>query len=200
MTQTKANITAAFILVFGGIFAIAYKILGADFGSFLIWLGIFALFSLIGAPLAARIFESFPDGGWIFSKPIALLLAALPIWILSYLKIVPFKWLFLVIFVVIAAAISYLVGKPRKVLEFIKNDRSFILILSQEALFAAVLLIWTFARGLRPEIYGIEKFMDYGFVMSMLRADYLPPADMWLPEVPLTTIISGSTYMPLLSS
>src|SRR5258708_38797604 len=30
-----------------------------------------------------------------------------------------------------------------------------------------------------PDIHGLEKYMDYGFVNSILRSQYFPPKDMW---------------------
>ena len=35
-----------------------------------------------------------------------------------------------------------------------------------------------------PDIHGLEKFMDFGFLNSILRSDYFPPKDMWY--TPLT--------------
>ena len=40
-------------------------------------------------------------------------------------------------------------------------------------------MVWVFVRGYQPEIGGLEKFMDYGFVNSILRSEYFPPQDMW---------------------
>ena len=35
-------------------------------------------------------------------------------------------------------------------------------------------LLWTYFAGFRPAAYGTEKFMDYGFMMAMMRSDTLP--------------------------
>ena len=44
----------------------------------------------------------------------------------------------------------------------------------------AATAILCYYKGFSPIINGQEKFMDYGFVMSMLRNDELPANDMWL--------------------
>ena len=44
----------------------------------------------------------------------------------------------------------------------------------------AALLFWSFIRAHEPSIHGLEKFMDFGFVNSILRSDYFPPKDLWL--------------------
>jgi len=49
----------------------------------------------------------------------------------------------------------------------------------EELLFLAALVFWSYIRGLQPDIQGLEKFMDYGFVNSILRSKFFPPADMW---------------------
>jgi len=53
-------------------------------------------------------------------------------------------------------------------------------ILIEEALFLIVLTFWTYIRSFAPDINGLEKFMDFGFVNSILRSTYFPPKDMWL--------------------
>ncbi|MCX6725752.1 MAG: DUF2298 domain-containing protein, partial [Candidatus Shapirobacteria bacterium] len=50
----------------------------------------------------------------------------------------------------------------------------------EETLFFICLTVWSFIRGFQPEIHGLEKFMDFGFVNSLLRSQFFPPADMWL--------------------
>ncbi len=45
--------------------------------------------------------------------------------------------------------------------------------------FLLLLILAVFIRGFKPEAYGTEKFMDYGFMTSMMRADYMPPEDFW---------------------
>ena len=51
--------------------------------------------------------------------------------------------------------------------------------LVEELLFFTVFLIFVYIRAFKPEAYGTEKFMDYGFMTSMMRSDYMPPQDFW---------------------
>ena len=53
------------------------------------------------------------------------------------------------------------------------------IILFEELLFFAALAFWAFIRGFQPNIIGLEKFMDFGFVNSILRSKFFPPKDMW---------------------
>ncbi len=48
-----------------------------------------------------------------------------------------------------------------------------------ESVFFLTLLAWSWLRGFQPNIYGLEKFMDFGFLNSLLRSHWLPPLDPW---------------------
>ncbi len=48
-----------------------------------------------------------------------------------------------------------------------------------ETAFALALLFWAFARGLKPELDSLEKFMNVGFMNSLWRTSWLPGLDMW---------------------
>jgi len=52
----------------------------------------------------------------------------------------------------------------------------------EETVFASSLLFWSFARGLKPLLDSLEKPMDYGFMMSLMRTDFLPAKDMWFSQ------------------
>jgi uncharacterized membrane protein len=53
------------------------------------------------------------------------------------------------------------------------------IIVFEEIVFFVALVFWVFVRSNLPEINGLEKFMDFGFLNSILRSDYFPPKDMW---------------------
>ena len=130
-------------------------------------------------PLTSRLFGKFRDGGWIFSKSIGIFVSGYLYWLLSCGKILKFTSFncIMVLFVCIlinAAAGYYLYKKDKKL-----PNVSWKLIAIEEVLFFAVYAFWSYAICFRPEAYGTEKFMDYAFMTSMMRADYLPPVDPW---------------------
>ncbi|MBI3984366.1 MAG: hypothetical protein HY344_00275 [Candidatus Levybacteria bacterium] len=138
------------------------------------------VFLIIGAlffPITSILFKNFKDKGYIFGKTIGIALISYSVFILSFLKIFKFSFseiifvLFLFLFLNL-----YLLRKIdfRKILK-----ESLRLIIIEEALFLLALIFWSFIRGNMPNINGLEKFMDFGFVNSILRSDYFPPKDMW---------------------
>jgi uncharacterized membrane protein len=151
----------------------------SDFYFILYWWALIMGLGIIFLPLTYLFFNKFWDKGYIFSKLIGILLVSYTIWILGSLKILPFTaqalWL-----VILAGVIGniYLVKKSLVTgAELHKNWRIFIF---EEILFFLALVLWSYVRGFQPDIQGLEKFMDYGFVNAILRSRFFPPADMWL--------------------
>ena len=63
----------------------------------------------------------------------------------------------------------------------------------------------SYVRSNLPDIHGLEKFMDFGILNSILRADYFPPKDMWYTPSPInyyyfghliTAVITKLTFIP----
>lgn len=73
------------------------------------------------------------------------------------------------------------------------------LVLTEECLFLALFLLWTYLAGFRPEAYGTEKFMDYGFMATMMRGDYMPAEDLWYAGEQLNYYYGGQYYAVFLT-
>lgn len=56
-----------------------------------------------------------------------------------------------------------------------------VIMLLQELIFLVSLLFWSYIKSFQPDIHGLEKYMDYGFINSILRSTHFPPVDMWFP-------------------
>lgn len=152
---------------------------GQDFSYIFQWWLLFFVVGVGGLPIASSIFKGFTDIGYGFSKLLSLLFIAYSIFVFSIFKIVPFKEAFLYSFLLIYLSINaYLFFKQKD--EFLSRFKSKLRIISaQEIFFTFGLVLWSYVRAHQPDINGLEKFMDFGFINSILRSDYLPPADMW---------------------
>lgn len=153
------------------------------------WLILFGA-GLVFLPLTYRLFSKFWDLGYAFSKVLGILLISYVIWLLGSLKLLPFSresvllvtigWLVFNLFLVKGVKGSKIPsrsGVPLRGKRF-KGSKIKIFV-AEELLFLACLIFWSFIRGFQPDIQGLEKFMDFGFVNSILRTKYFPPADMW---------------------
>ncbi len=133
------------------------------------------LLGLVALPITIRLFNKFPDKGWGFSKIFGILFSAWLVWILSSLHILPFsRGNTLLIIALLAGVIWALFGSLKK-LASLRTAVNFILI--EEILFIGVVVVWTYLRGWSPDINGLEKFMDYGFMLSSMKTAYFPPLD-----------------------
>ena len=169
------KIAPAVLLVVG-----AYWLLGSDFFTFLIWWEMICLLGLVFMPVTSRIFRGFDDNGWMFSKVLAVAVCGYVQWLLACLKITPFTGMTCVIITVICCLGSILYGIKCK--NRITNSLPWeqtTLVYREEILFFLVFLFWTYLAGFHPAAHGTEKYMDFGFMQSMMRSTTLPAQDMW---------------------
>lgn len=68
------------------------------------------------------------------------------------------------------------------------------LIIAEEILFLAVLIIWTWFIGFRPEVTGTEKPMDYGFMAALDRSTDMPARDIWHGTDPINYYYGGQYF------
>jgi len=173
------------------------------------WLTIFYL-GIIFMPLSGLLFPNLPDRGYLFSKSIGIALSGYIMWMLSAVKLMKFTTpsCFAAVgfgILINLAVLLYKKYKPRPdkifLSDYIKKDK-LVIFLAEEILFFAVFLIFTYVRGFKPEAYGTEKFMDYGFMAKMMRSDYMPPQDFWYSGTALNYYYVGqfiATYLTRLS-
>lgn len=137
-------------------------------------------------PFTRQIFgRFFYDYGYPFAKTLSIIAISFCMFLLGITHILPFSFISLCIIVALIAAGNIFLFRTQ--LKQIKKEkkpyfdnRQFFLILFEEVLFFCALAFLAFIRSREPSIRGLEKFMDFGFISSILRSDYFPPLDMWL--------------------
>ncbi len=145
------------------------------------WWLIFFIIGTIFLPLTFLIFSSFFDKGYIFSKILGILFISYIIWLLASLKIVNFSTINIFVIIVLFAILNFFINRKYKLLINLKIYWK--IFVFEEILFTIGFFFWAFIRAHEPSIHGLEKFMDFGFLNSILRSDYFPPKDIWLtPE------------------
>jgi uncharacterized membrane protein len=148
------------------------------FNDFLItfywWFLLFSL-GLIFWPLSQRLFKKFFDRGYLFSKTVAIVFLSWPIFLLAHLKLLPFSQIGILAFLILAIIINIFLSKKKPFF----NKKIIKTVIAEEGFFLIALLSWSYIRGLKPDIAGLEKFMDFGFMKSLVNSRFLPPIDMW---------------------
>ena len=161
---------------------VGWYLIGSDDTKYvLIWCAYLLLCGVAVLPLGAYIFRNVGSGGFILTQTMGVVLVSIFVWTFTYIKIYRFNRILVFVAVFLIGIACYVIPPLRR--EFIKTIRRpfYIEKASFELLvFMLVLTILCYYKGFTPIINGQEKFMDYGFIMSMLRNGSLPANDMWL--------------------
>ncbi len=143
------------------------------------WFFLF-LIGVVSWPLVWCYFNNFWDRGYAFSKIAGLAIIGWIVWILAIVRIAPFTPSTIWGGIIISGIASWFLVSKKNKKEFISwHTKNWRVILFEEALFAVCLFSWSIVRAHQPDIEGLEKFMDFGFVNSLLRSKFFPPIDMW---------------------
>jgi len=152
------------------------------------------IIGIVFTPLTKKIFKSFSfDFGYPFAKTLGILLLSYFVFVLGIIKILPFSRMNLFLIIGIFALINFFIYKKNKKIPDVQtqNFASLQTIILEECLFLFCLFFWTFVRSQEPSIHGLEKFMDFGFINSILRADFFPPKDIWYASEPINYYYFG---------
>ncbi|MBI4037213.1 hypothetical protein HY385_02215 [Candidatus Daviesbacteria bacterium] len=160
--------------------------MSADLINIFYWWVFWLLISIIFLPLTRCFFAPFFDQGYAFAKILGILLISFGAWILGSLHILPFSAVSLFIIWLTLAITNSIIFYRHKTHTF--PLKIFVL---EEGLFLGGLIFWAFVRTHEPSIHGLEKFMDFGFINSILRSSYFPPADMWMSSLPINYYYFG---------
>ena len=163
------------------------------------WFLVFMVIGFAFLPLTFNLFKEFKDKGYIFSKIIGIAFISYISLLIGTLHILKFSeitlYLILIIFLLINYSYSYY--KKENILNLIKkNLRIFLL---EELIFLIGIFFWSYVRSNFPEIHGLEKYMDFGFVNSILRSDYFPAYDMWYSPLSINYYYFGHLVTAVLT-
>lgn len=205
------------LLVFGYIaaFFVGKILLQEELTQVLYWWLTLLILGIGCYPLTSILFSGFHDGGYLFSKAISVAVSGWLLWVLSSLKILKFTrlncmivagiviLLNIVLMIIIravpkiAAWKNYVCVKSK-----MKASTKLVLVLFYELLFLTIFLVACYMKCYKPEAYGTEKFMDYGFMTTLMRTDYMPPEDLWFSGTNLNYYYMGqymATFLTKLS-
>jgi YYY domain-containing protein len=163
---------------------------GVEYTYVAIWLVTYLVVGLAAAPVAAVLFPRFPGRGASLAVPLGLAVFGLVGYLVGQ---VAFGWVALLAGVGVLAAASVLAG------ERVEHDHA--AFLEAAVVFAVAFLFLVAVRAVDPAAspLGGEKFLDFGMVRALLRADALPPEDFWFAGEPVQYYYGGHVVVALLS-
>ena len=149
------------------------------------WYGMLLVIGVAFFGVTRKLFASFFDQGYAFSKTVGILLLSYFVFLLGNFHIAPFHQITLLTCLLLVFILGFFVNRsPAKKIHWK-------VIIFEEIFFLSTLFLWAFVRGQESSIRGLEKFMDYGFIQSILRTTYFPPLDMWYAKLPINYYYFG---------
>lgn len=158
--------------------------------SVIIWWLSIILIGLAVFPLVSTLFMRFEDRGIIFSNMIGLLFISGIHFAFNTMHLVPFSQAGCLIIAAAVCAVNIVLFYKGKLAKNLKGV-NVSLIAAEEAILLFLYIIWVWMIGYRPGAYGTEKFMDYGFITSMLKSKWMPFEDMWYSGEPINYYYGG---------
>ena len=193
--KTIIKVIPAVLLV-----ALSAFLLKGDVWTFWTWYLLAAVLGCVGMAVTGRLFRSFEDKGWMFSKVVSITITGFLTWFLVSAKILKFTTAACVGIALVYGIVCILAyEKQRKNgYECLPID-SLDLVYIEEILFFAAFLLWTYLAGFHPAAYGTEKFMDYGFMEAMMRSKTLPATDLWYSQGKINYYYGGQYFAVFLT-
>jgi YYY domain-containing protein len=150
------------------------------------------LLGLAAVPVVRAALPGLP-GATAMARPLGILLAAFPVWLLSSLGLLPYgtasAWAGTAAAVVLGAVVW------RRTRENPAPERDRGLSLAAEAVFTATFLLGLYVVSHRPDIWGTERPLDMALVNVVDATRHFPPLDPWLSGHDLNYYYFGQYLM-----
>jgi len=169
--------------------------MGSDFWIVLQWWGSLFLVGAIAYPFTKKLFSSWFDHGYLFSKAVGMATVTWIVYVLGTVRVMPFS----VASIGVGLVVVFLLGLAINFKNKESRNSKFIILFLEELFFLAALLFWSWVKAHEPSIRGLEKFMDFGFMQSILNSSYFPPADMWYAGSPINYYYFGHLVVAVLT-
>jgi len=171
---------------------------------FITWWLLLQLFGLVGLPMAFRLLGNLPDRGYVFARPLGLLLTGYLLWLGGSLGF----WqngaggTLIAMLLVAGLGVWLYLSRPDKDVSIVSWLRAHSTYwLAVEVLFAVALLAWIVYKAYNPnlETAGGEKWMEIAFINATLRSDNFPPQDPWLSGFGISYYYFGYVLMAMVT-
>ncbi|UWG51019.1 Oligosaccharyl transferase, PMT/STT3 family [Halalkaliarchaeum sp. AArc-CO] len=168
------------------------------------WILAFAILAVLGYPIGARLFSRFSTGGAGFAPIVGVTVVTIVAYWIGQIAFGWWTlWIGLAVLVALSAASTMDLDRLRAGDLSVDDDLPFNRRGAADAavVFAAAFLLVIAIRSADPAVnpIGGEKFLDYGLLRTLLRAETLPPPDMWFAGEPLQYYYGGHLAATLLS-
>ena len=173
------------------------------------WWSALFLVGVAAYPLTKKLFISWWDRGYLFSKAVGMAVVTYLVFLFGTIHILPFTIISVIAALCVVFLGGIIFRKTQRVRgsdnqkirnfqfsgmlnfrpsgfpsfpsfpslpSFLNSSATIVL---EELFFFLALLVWSWVKAHEPSIRGLEKFMDFGFMQSLLNSQYFPASDMW---------------------
>lgn len=185
LKQNKKNLMIWISSIIGGI-TLSFLLLGrSDALIFLKWASLMIILEMLMSPITCIIFDEYIPVG----KIIGIIFPSFIVWIFGVIFHVPFTGITCLIIIISVYVIGSIIHKHEFKTIYIKTFN-----FKYEIVFFFMFLFWAYIIGFMPSSFGTEKFMDYGFMQSMISSTSLPPEDIWFAGENINYYYGGQFY------
>jgi uncharacterized membrane protein len=153
------------------------------------WYAASGIVTILLWPLTRTLFPGSQDYGWAFARAVSAYLVGYLAWLIASLGLLPWGLPALSIALLLLGLASAAVVLRRR--EHAFYPRVLKSIVRPELVFAAFFVLVLAIRACKPEIIGLEKFMNWAFINAILNSPQLPPPDPWLAGFPINYYYFG---------
>jgi len=167
-----------------------------EYGLVLWWLVAYLAFMAVGMPLAAALFPRLADRGAGVALPAALAVLWLVAYLVGHVSLTAGLFVGLAALAAAAGAALYRASETEGEPLFDRRRYG-----EAAAVFTVAFLVMIAVRAVDAGVHPFlgEKFLDFGMLQSLLRADQLPPEDMWFAGRPVQYYYGGHLVVALLT-
>ncbi|MGE0520908.1 MAG: DUF2298 domain-containing protein, partial [Candidatus Binatia bacterium] len=144
----------------------------------LVWWLMLQALAVLALPLTFPLFSRANAHGYPFGRLVGLIAVSYVAWLLGF--VMPYGTALAVALAVLIAASGALAFAQRAAIAAWLRGGGWAQVVRADALWTIGFLFFVFQRWLAPDIFGAEKYMDFAFINSLVRADAMPPRDPWM--------------------
>lgn len=137
-----------------------------------------AVVGVLGLPISQFVFSASSDRGYSFSKILSLFVIGYLAFLIATLGLAPLAFPAIIAALFVWATANALVFWRMRARSFLPPR--FSQIATTELIFLSVCAAIVIIKAFHPEIYQIERFMDFGFIETLRNSTSLPLTDLWL--------------------
>ena len=127
------------------------------------------ILGIISLPFSLKFFNPLIDRGYFLGKLFGLFMVSYIVFFLATLRLLPLGfWSLLSVLLIWLLTNCYIFYKDRNL------HIPWKIIFFEEFIFIFLFSIFVFIKGHNPEIYQIERFMDFGFIKALSQTRFCP--------------------------